>query len=80
MVENIKYANKYNFAFIDEATKKEVRRKLLKAVAIPGHQVPYSSPEMPISRGWGTGMGLGSGTESLSPSHGSANQWSRWTG
>src|SRR5476649_2467441 len=55
MVENIKYANKYNFAFIDEATKKEIRRKLLKAVAIPGYQVPYSSPEMPIARGWGTG-------------------------
>lgn len=55
MIENKKYANKYNFAFIDEATKKEIRRKLLKAVAIPGYQVPYSSPEMPISRGWGTG-------------------------
>jgi len=55
MVENTKYSNKYNFAFIDEATKKEIRRKLLKAIAIPGYQVPYSSPEMPISRGWGTG-------------------------
>jgi alpha-D-ribose 1-methylphosphonate 5-phosphate C-P lyase len=55
MIENRKYTNKYNFAFIDEATKKEIRRKLLKAVAIPGYQVPYSSPEMPISRGWGTG-------------------------
>jgi alpha-D-ribose 1-methylphosphonate 5-phosphate C-P lyase len=55
MVENNKYINKYNFAFIDESTKKEIRRKLLKAVAIPGYQVPYSSPEMPIARGWGTG-------------------------
>ena len=55
MVENKKYVNKYNFAFIDEATKKEIRRKLLKAIAIPGYQVPYSSPEMPIARGWGTG-------------------------
>lgn len=55
MIENKKYANRYNFAFIDEATKKEIRRKLLKAVAIPGYQVPYSSPEMPIARGWGTG-------------------------
>ncbi len=45
----------YNFAFIDEGTKREIRRKLLKAVAIPGYQVPYSSPEMPIARGWGTG-------------------------
>jgi alpha-D-ribose 1-methylphosphonate 5-phosphate C-P lyase len=55
MVENKKFVNKYNFAFIDEATKKEIRRKLLKAIAIPGYQVPYSSPEMPIARGWGTG-------------------------
>jgi alpha-D-ribose 1-methylphosphonate 5-phosphate C-P lyase len=55
MIENIKYKKSYNFAFIDESTKKEVRRKLLKAVAIPGYQVPYSSPEMPIARGWGTG-------------------------
>jgi len=55
MIENKKYTQKFNFAFIDEATKKEIRRKLLKAVAIPGYQVPYSSPEMPVSRGWGTG-------------------------
>ena len=55
MIANNKYSNRYNFAFIDEATKKEIRRKLLKAIAIPGYQVPYSSPEMPISRGWGTG-------------------------
>lgn len=45
----------YNFAFLDENTKREVRRKLLKAVAIPGHQVPFASPELPIARGWGTG-------------------------
>jgi len=55
MVENTKFRSSYNFAFIDESTKKEVRRKILKAVCIPGYQVPYSSPEMPISRGWGTG-------------------------
>lgn len=45
----------YNFGFIDESTKKEIRRKILKALSIPGYQVPYSSPEMPIARGWGTG-------------------------
>lgn len=45
----------YNFAFLDDSAKKEVRRSLLKAVAIPGYQVPFSSPEMPIARGWGTG-------------------------
>jgi len=55
MVENTKFKSSYNYAFIDESTKKEVRRKILKAVCIPGYQVPYSSPEMPISRGWGTG-------------------------
>lgn len=45
----------YNFAFIDEDSKREVRRKLLKAVAIPGHQVPFASRDLPIARGWGTG-------------------------
>jgi len=55
MVENTKFTSSYSYAFIDESTKKEVRRKILKAVCIPGYQVPYSSPEMPISRGWGTG-------------------------
>lgn len=45
----------YNFAFLDENTKREIRRKTLKAVAIPGHQVPFASPELPIARGWGTG-------------------------
>jgi len=55
MIDNIKFNNRFRFAFIDEATKREIRRKLLKAIAIPGYQVPYSSPEMPIARGWGTG-------------------------
>jgi alpha-D-ribose 1-methylphosphonate 5-phosphate C-P lyase len=44
-----------NFAFVDENTKREIRRKLLKAVAIPGYQVPFASRELPIARGWGTG-------------------------
>jgi len=55
VIEAKKYQSSYNFAYIDEATKREIRRKLLKAICIPGYQVPYSSPEMPISRGWGTG-------------------------
>lgn len=55
MVENEKFQSSYSYGFIDETTKKEIRRKTLKAVCIPGYQVPYSSPEMPISRGWGTG-------------------------
>jgi alpha-D-ribose 1-methylphosphonate 5-phosphate C-P lyase len=45
----------YNFAYLDEQTKRMVRRALLKAVAIPGYQVPFGSREMPLARGWGTG-------------------------
>ncbi|KJR96615.1 MAG: carbon-phosphorus lyase complex subunit PhnJ [Peptococcaceae bacterium BRH_c4a] len=45
----------YNFAFIDENAKREIRRKILKAVAVPGYQVPFGSRELPIARGWGTG-------------------------
>lgn len=45
----------YNYAYLDEHTKREVRRSILKAVAIPGHQVPYASRPMPLARGWGTG-------------------------
>lgn len=55
MISDDKLKARYNFAFLDEATKKEIRRKTLKAVCIPGYQVPYSSPELPIARGWGTG-------------------------
>jgi alpha-D-ribose 1-methylphosphonate 5-phosphate C-P lyase len=32
-----------------------IRRAILKAVAIPGHQVPFGSREMPLPFGWGTG-------------------------
>jgi len=45
----------YTYGFIDENTKREIRRTILKAIAIPGHQVPFGSREMPIARGWGTG-------------------------
>ena len=45
----------FNFAYLDEQTKRSIRRTLLKAVAIPGHQIPFSSKEMPMSYGWGTG-------------------------
>ncbi len=45
----------YNFAYLDERTKRMIRRALLKAVAIPGHQVPFGSREMPLAYGWGTG-------------------------
>ena len=45
----------YNFAFLDESTKRMIRRALLKAVAVPGYQVPFASREMPMPYGWGTG-------------------------
>ncbi|MGL1930733.1 MAG: alpha-D-ribose 1-methylphosphonate 5-phosphate C-P-lyase PhnJ [Desulfotalea sp.] len=45
----------YNYAFLDEQTKRMVRRAILKAIAIPGYQVPFSSREMPMPYGWGTG-------------------------
>jgi alpha-D-ribose 1-methylphosphonate 5-phosphate C-P lyase len=48
-------SRRYPFAFVDEEAKREIRRKLLKAVAIPGYQVPFASRELPIARGWGTG-------------------------
>ena len=46
---------RYNYAFFDEASKREIRRAVIKGVAIPGYQVPFASREMPIGRGWGTG-------------------------
>ena len=46
---------RYNYAFFDEASKREIRRALIKGVSIPGYQVPFASREMPIGRGWGTG-------------------------
>ena len=45
----------YNFAFLDEGSKREIRRSILHAVAVPGYQVPFGSRELPIGRGWGTG-------------------------
>lgn len=45
----------FNFGYLDEQTKRSIRRAILKAVAIPGHQIPFASREMPMSYGWGTG-------------------------
>jgi alpha-D-ribose 1-methylphosphonate 5-phosphate C-P lyase len=45
----------YNFAYLDEQTKRMIRRSILKAIAIPGYQVPFASREMPMPYGWGTG-------------------------
>ena len=46
---------RYNYAYLDEQTKRMIRRAILKAVAIPGYQVPFGSREMPLPYGWGTG-------------------------
>ena len=45
----------YSYGFLDESAKRAVRRGLLKAIAVPGCQIPYASREMPMARGWGTG-------------------------
>ena len=45
----------FSYAFLDASARRELRRKMLKAIAIPGCQVPYASREVPIARGWGTG-------------------------
>lgn len=45
----------YNFGFLDEYAKREIRRAVIKAICIPGYQTPYASREMPMGRGFGTG-------------------------
>ena len=47
--------NDYNFAYLDEQTKRMIRRAILKGLAVPGYQVPFASREMPMPYGWGTG-------------------------
>jgi alpha-D-ribose 1-methylphosphonate 5-phosphate C-P lyase len=48
-------SHQYNFAYLDEQSKKMIRRTMLKAIAIPGFQVPFGGREMPLPYGWGTG-------------------------
>ncbi|MDK1378142.1 MULTISPECIES: alpha-D-ribose 1-methylphosphonate 5-phosphate C-P-lyase PhnJ [unclassified Sinorhizobium] len=45
----------YNFGYLNEVTKRMLRRAILKAVSIPGFQVPIAGHEMPLPPGWGTG-------------------------
>lgn len=47
--------NGYNFGYLDEQTKRMIRRTLLKALAVPGYQAPFGGREMPLAYGWGTG-------------------------
>jgi alpha-D-ribose 1-methylphosphonate 5-phosphate C-P lyase len=49
------FSGGYNFAYLDEQTKRMIRRAILKAVAVPGYQAPFASREMPLPYGWGTG-------------------------
>ncbi len=44
-----------SYGFLDASAKREMRRKILKSVAVPGCQMPYASREVPMARGWGTG-------------------------
>jgi alpha-D-ribose 1-methylphosphonate 5-phosphate C-P lyase len=48
-------ARAYSYAYLDEQTKRMIRRAILKALAIPGYQAPFGSREMPVPYGWGTG-------------------------
>ncbi|MEL6643360.1 MAG: alpha-D-ribose 1-methylphosphonate 5-phosphate C-P-lyase PhnJ [Pseudomonadota bacterium] len=56
-----------SYGFLDASAKREIRRKMLKAVAVPGCQMPYASREVPMARGWGTG-GLQVSCTLLNPS------------
>ena len=47
--------SEYNFAYLDEQTKRMIRRAILKGLAVPGYQVPFASREIPMPYGWGTG-------------------------
>lgn len=44
-----------NYAYLDQPSKREIRRKILKALCLPGRQMPFSAPELPIAYGWGVG-------------------------
>ena len=47
--------SEYNFAYLDEQTKRMIRRAILNGLAVPGYQVPFASRVMPMPYGWGTG-------------------------
>ncbi len=44
-------APSYNFAFLDEQTKRMIRRAILKAIAIPGYQTPLPAAKCPCPMG-----------------------------
>lgn len=45
----------YAFGLLDPLAKREIRRSCFKALCIPGYQVPFSSRELPMASGFGTG-------------------------
>jgi alpha-D-ribose 1-methylphosphonate 5-phosphate C-P lyase len=45
----------FNYGYLDEESKRSIRRAIMKAVALPGYQVPFAGTEMPLPSGWGTG-------------------------
>jgi alpha-D-ribose 1-methylphosphonate 5-phosphate C-P lyase len=60
--------NAFSYGFLDTSAKKEQRRKMIKAISIPGCQIPYASREVPMARGWGTG-GIQATLTLLNPNH-----------
>ena len=38
--KGLPFDQEYNFAYLDENTKKMIRRAIIKALCIPGYQVP----------------------------------------
>ena len=36
------------YGFLDASAKRELRRKMLKAIAVPGCQMPYASRELSL--------------------------------
>jgi len=49
------HARSAPYAYLDERSKREARRGILKALCLPGRQVPFAAREMPVARGWGSG-------------------------
>ncbi|MCZ0812907.1 alpha-D-ribose 1-methylphosphonate 5-phosphate C-P-lyase PhnJ [Roseovarius sp. EGI FJ00037] len=44
------------YGCLDASARREMRRRMLKAIAVPGCQMPYALRKVPMARGWGTGV------------------------
>ncbi len=40
-----------SYGFLDASAKRAARRKMPKAIAVPGCQMPYAGREVPMARG-----------------------------